>query len=124
MAKNEFANMTPEQRAEYGRIGGIKSGETKRRKKALKETLEVFLNMKLKPGKEANIEEIKDFASIKGKNISVQDAMAIAQIQKALKGDTTAAAYIRDTIGQKPTDNVNLEGAIPVVISGDDQLED
>ena len=36
MAKN-FNDYTPEQRAEMGRLGGIKSGETKRRKKETKD---------------------------------------------------------------------------------------
>ena len=124
MAKNEFARMTPEQRAENGRKGGIASGESKRRKKAMKEVGASLLAMTMKNGKHADIEAIKSFAEVKGKNLSVQEAIMIMQIQKALKGDTTAAVFIRDTIGEKPGDNVNLTGAIPVVISGEDQLED
>ena len=120
----QFDKMTPEQRAEYGRQGGIKSGETKRRKKAMKETLDILLGMKLKPGKEADVEAIKDFASIKGKNITVQQAMLVAQIQKALKGDTTALTFLRDTSGQKSDDKLNVTGSIPVVISGDEELAD
>ena len=42
---NNFKDMTPEQRAEYGRQGGIKSGESKRNKKAMREMLEVLLDM-------------------------------------------------------------------------------
>lgn len=30
----------------------------------------------------------------------------IAQIQKALKGDTTAATFVRDTAGQNPATTV------------------
>jgi hypothetical protein len=56
MAKNQFELMTPEQRAEYGRQGGIKSGETKRKKKAMKETLEVLLSMPMKNGKTSDVE--------------------------------------------------------------------
>ena len=109
MAKNEFANMTPEQRRENGRKGGIASGEAKRAKKAMKERLEILLDMPMKPGKGNDIESIKNFAAIKGKNITVQDAMIIAQIQKALKGDTNAAAFVRDTAGQNPTQKIEQE---------------
>lgn len=95
--------MTPEQRRENGRKGGIASGEAKRRKKAMRERLEILLDLPMKSGKLKDVEEIKNFAALKGKNITVQDAMMIAQIQKALKGDTTAATFIRDTAGQKPS---------------------
>lgn len=124
MARNEFAKMTPEQCREYGRKGGIASGEAKRKKKALRERLEILLDLPMKNGKCADISEVKSWAALKKKNITVEDAIAIAQIMKALKGDTTAAIYIRDTSGQNPGVKVDLDGAIPVVISGDDELED
>jgi len=124
MAKNQFAVMTPEERAEAGRKGGIASGEAKRRKKSMRESLDILLSMQMKPGRSADIESIRDFANLKGKNITVEQAMLIAQIQKALKGDTQALSFLRDTSGQKPDDNVNLNGAIPVVISGEEGLED
>ena len=80
MAKGEFALMTPEQRRENGRKGGIASGESKRKKKALRERLEILLDMPMKSGREADLEAIKNFAELKGKNITVQDALMIAQI--------------------------------------------
>lgn len=109
MAKCEFANMTPEERRENGRKGGIASGEAKRAKKAMKERLEVLLDMTMKSGKGTDIESIKNFAALKGKNITVQDAMMIAQIQKALKGDTNAATFVRDTAGQNPTQKIETD---------------
>lgn len=109
MATNEFEKMTPEQRRENGRKGGIASGEAKRAKKAMKERLEILLEMNLKSGRGADIETIKNFAELKGKNITVQDALMIAQIQKALKGDTNAAVFVRDTAGQNPTQKVETE---------------
>lgn len=109
MATNEFAKMTPEQRRENGRKGGIASGEAKRAKKAMKERLEILLEMNLKSGRGADIEAIKNFAELKGKNITVQDALMIAQIQKALKGDTNAAVFVRDTAGQNPTQKIETD---------------
>jgi hypothetical protein len=110
MAKNEFSNMTPEERRENGRKGGIASGEAKRRKKAMRERLEVLLELPLKSGKSADLDDIENLAALKGKNITVQDAMMLAQIQKALKGDTTAAAFVRDTVGEKPGDKTVITG--------------
>ena len=80
----------------------------------MRERLEIILEMPLKSGKNADIENIKNFAALKGKNITVQDAMMIAQIQKALKGDTTAATFVRDTAGEKPTDKLTLDNRIDI----------
>lgn len=109
MARNEFSNMTPEQRRECGRKGGIASVEARRKKKAMRERLEILLELPMKSGKGVDIETIKNWAALKGKNITVQDAMMIAQITKALKGDTTAAAFVRDTAGQSPTMRVETD---------------
>ena len=111
---------TADEARERGRKGGIASGEARRRKKTMRETLEAVLTMQVGKGKSADIEAIKDFAGLKGKNITVQEAMIIAQAQKALKGDLAALQFIRDTIGQKPTDNMNLVAEMtPLVIKDD-----
>lgn len=102
MARNQFSMMTPEQRAECGRKGGKASGETKRRKKAMKETLEVLLAMPVRNGKYADIESIKSFGQLKGKNINVQEAILISMIQRALKGDVHASEFVRNTAGENP----------------------
>ena len=104
--------MTPEQRRENGKKGGIASGEAKRRKKAMRERLEVLLELPLKEGRSADLDNIKNLAALKGKNITVQDAIMLAQIQKAMKGDTTAAAFVRDTVGEKPGDKTIISGNI------------
>lgn len=124
MARNEFSNMTPEQRRENGRKGGIASGESKRKKKAMRERLEILLDLPMRSGKGADLESIKNFAALKGKNITVQDALMIAQIQKALKGDTTAAAFVRDTAGENPSVRVEADVDMDLNITidyGDDE---
>ncbi len=102
-------NLTSEELRQRARKGGIASGKARREKKLFRETLETILSMSLNQGKDVSVDDIKNFASIKGQNISVQDAILIAQIQKAMKGDTRAAEYVRDTIGENPTNKVNLE---------------
>lgn len=84
--------------------GGIASGKARRERKAMKDTLEALLSMPLKSGKVNDIETIKNLAAVKGKNITVQEAIMLAQIQKAMKGDTRAAEFIRDSSGNKPKD--------------------
>jgi hypothetical protein len=108
---------------ERGRKGGIASGEARRRKKTMRETLEAVLAMQVGDGKSTDIEAITKFAQLKGKNITVQEAMIIAQAQKALKGDLAALQFIRDTMGQKPTDNMNLVAEMTPLVIKDDVCE-
>lgn len=104
--------------------GGIASGKARREKKLMRETLDMLLSMPMKNGKSADVDSIRSFAALKGKNINVQEAILIAQVQKAMKGDTRAAEYVRDTIGQKPVDNVEMSMNLPVFFEGEDELEE
>ena len=106
------SDQSREKAVSNGRMGGIASGKSKREKKAMKDTLADLLSMPLKAGKSADVETIKNLAALKGKNITVQEAIMLAQIQKALKGDTKAAEYIRDTSGQKLKEAIELSGGI------------
>ena len=108
MAKNEFANMTPEMRSYYGKLGAQKSKETKRKRKEMRETLDVLLKMPMKKGKVYSAEDIKCFANLKGKNITIDQAMMVCLVQKALKGDLSAIAMVRDTVGEKPAEKVEV----------------
>ena len=102
-----FLKMTPEQRAECGRKGGIAKREVVRKRKEMKETLDILLSMPMKKnGKVYSAEELKSFADLKGKNITIDQAMMVCLVQKALKGDLSAITMIRDTIGEKPAEKV------------------
>ena len=90
----------------------------------MKETLEALLSLPMKSGKSVDVEAVKNFAALKGKNITVQEAMAIAMLQKAMKGNVKAAEWIRDTAGQKPVDNMNMNMNLPVFFEGEDDLEE
>ena len=117
-------DLTSEELRARARAGGIASGKARREKKAFRETLETLLSMKMENGEEVSVEDITSFKGIKGKNISVQEAILIAQIQKAMKGDTRAAEYVRDSIGQKPTDSMNMSVNLPVFFEGEDELDE
>ena len=95
--------------SEAGKKGGKASGEAKRRKKLMRESLEILCQLPAKGGRATDVESIKNFAELKGKNITVEQAMLIAQIKKALGGDTRAIEFIRDTMGQKPVEEKKVE---------------
>jgi hypothetical protein len=124
MPLENLKKFTHEERVANGKKGGVASGEAKRKKKAMQETLALLLSMPLNNKKCYDVDEIQSFAQLKGKNVSVETAILIRQVQRALAGDLPAAEFCRDTSGQKPTNELNVSGALPVVISGEDDLED
>ena len=72
--------------------GGVNSGEARRRKRDIRLALEALLE--------------KDITDKHGNTMSTAEAIAIKQIEKALKGDTKAFEVVRDSAGQKPVEKV------------------
>jgi hypothetical protein len=103
---------TKEEQKEIARMGGIASGKVRREKKAMKDTLATLLSMPLKDGMSDDIEGIQSIASLNGKNITVQEAIMLAQIKKAVKGDTRAAEFVRDSSGNKLKEGVEISGGL------------
>lgn len=95
-----------------GQKGGVKSGKARKERKAMKETAEMILGLTLKDGTVTALEDIQSMAAANGKNITVQDAIILKQAQKALKGDIRAAEFIRDTSGNRPTNEQRMDVAV------------
>lgn len=112
MPPNFGKTFTPEERRINSSKAGKISAQRKKERKRSKEILEIFLEMPLKKRKNAEIEEIKAFEELKGKNITVNEAIQLKQVQRALNGDLSSATYIRDTVGDKPSDNVNVKAEV------------
>ena len=106
------SELTPRERKERAKKMGIASGKARREKKAMKETLAALLSMPLQDGSAADIEQIQSIANLNGKNITVQEAIMLAQIKKAMKGDTKAAEFVRDSSGNKLKEGVEISGEI------------
>lgn len=97
---------------ERGRKGGIQSGKVRKKKKAMRETAEMILGLALNDGTVTDIEGVKNVAALNGKNITVQEAIILEQALKALKGDKGAAEFMRDTSGNKPTNEQRMDVAV------------
>ena len=89
-------NFTSDQDREQARIngakGGRKSGETKRRRKAMSEAFDVLLS--------------KKFMDRSGKEVQGIEALAAKVFQAAMDGDLSAAKFIRDTVGEAPVQRI------------------
>ncbi len=110
---------------ELGRLGGIKSGESKRRKKSMRESLELLLSMPIDEGKLKTLESFKNFHKItKESNVSVQDRILVNLVKLAMSGDIDAIKIIREQIGEKPKDEVEVTTIEVPRFEGEDELKD
>lgn len=82
------------------------------RRKTIKDDLTILLNLAIAEGRAVPADELQSLAEANGKNVTVQTAIDVAIVQRAMLGDVQAAMYIRDTIGQKPTDKVELDQSL------------
>lgn len=105
---------TKENAHEMGLKGAKKSAENAKKRKTAREDLKYLLKLSLKAGDLVGAEDIKNLAETKNMNVSVQTAIDIAMIQRAIYGDVQAAIWVRDTVGDKPTDKVELDQSLTV----------
>jgi hypothetical protein len=80
--------------------GGMRNGEVYRERKRIAETIDLFLRKKDKDG------------------VTMQDRIVEAMGLKAMDGCVGAAEFIRDTVGEKPSENVSVD----VMTDGDKAL--
>lgn len=88
---------TPSERRTIASNGGKKSGEVRAKNKSIREALQAMLKGQLE---------------VDGKKLSGYDAIAASVIKEALGGNVQAFKEIRDTIGEKPTDKVDVKGSM------------
>lgn len=87
-----FDKLSEEEQRAIRSAGGKASGKARRKKRELKKILELILSQ---PSKD-------------NPAIDNYTEMCIAQVVKANSGDTKAFTAIRDTIGQKPAEEVKV----------------
>ena len=92
---------TSEEAREIGRKGGIKSGEVRRAKRTFRELMEEYGKMQSKEHPELTNDEAVIFAQYQK-----------AKDEKAV-GSTEAAKFIRDTKGEKPVEQHQIETIEP-----------
>lgn len=92
LIKNE--DLTPEQRRANASKAGKASAEARKKRKTLKEELLALLA-----------------------NGDTQNRMSLAIIEKAMNGDTKAFEIVRDTIGEKPKDSLEVEQNKPFEVN-------
>ena len=104
-----FTELTEEEQRKIAIKGGIASGEARRKKKLIKEQLELLLSL---PLKDENAKRKLKQIGIDADNLDNQMAMIISIWNKALKGDIQAFNSIRDSVGENPRDVADNENVL------------
>ena len=91
--KDNLRTPSTDEAREIGKKGGKASGKARRRRKELKELLELALSQP------SDANEGEDNYT----------AITAALVLKAIQGDTKAYEVIRDTLGQKPVEQVQSD---------------
>jgi len=99
--RSNLRNITPETASEMGKKGGVASGIARKKRKALREELSALLSGQI---------------MFEGKKRSMNEAISLAIIKRAMDGDPSAFKIIRETLGEdSPRQvelNANMEGAV------------
>ena len=114
--------LTEEEQRALASKGGKASVKARRKKKLMREQMELLLSLPLKDEKARRKLEA---LGIDTENIDNQMAMVISMWQKALKGDVSAFTAIRDTVGEKPVENINVSSDVDEKVKElEEMLED
>ncbi len=93
---------TPEQRRENARKAGLASGVARQKRKKLRDVLANMMTFHVTE------EELRVALETAGYEPTHENAIGLAAIIKASHGDIEAARFVRDTLGEKPTESFNL----------------
>lgn len=96
------ATLTPEQRTERARQGALATNEKRRQRKTMREGFKEALKAGVT---DASMEEALKAIGLEP---TMQNAILLAAIGKAMTGDIEAARFVRDTIGERPTEALQI----------------
>ena len=94
---------TKSEARERGRNGGIKSGKSRRRTAALRDTMNRLLTMK------TEVDGLSDVLRSDGGESTYEEVITMAMIQRAMVGDVKAYKAIMQVVGQTDKSDADLE---------------
>lgn len=110
---SNFRPLTPEERRKLASIGGRACVEAKRKRKALREIISEALSLGVP---EERVDAIAKELQIHCETMTADQAIVCAQVIQAMRGDTAAASWLRDTAGEKPGERIGFDPEAPFVV--------
>ncbi len=127
MNDENLKRLTPSEARKYGRMGGKASGEARRRKADFRKTLNMLLTA------EIDNEEWEPVLKALGVDCTLESAMNMAMIKKALEGNVKAYEAVAKYAGQsaKPDEDIRnreadteLKQARKQAVTGENESDD
>ena len=118
-----LADRTTEEQREIATAGGKASGESRRARKAMRAQAELLLSL---PLKDAKLSKQLEALGIDPDNIDNQMAMIIAmwqQVLKGKKGSVNAFNSLRDLVGEKPKEVIEIHSTDEAIKELDNIIE-
>ena len=91
-----------------GRKGALARAQKVQERKTMAETLEFLLTLPVAPGDSQSVESATNLKEAKAMNPPAGEMIALSQIARALKGDTKAAEYISEVLGEMAAKKVTV----------------
>lgn len=105
--------------------GGKAVQKARKERKRLEDIVKIMLNLKLKnEGEAVDVEQLRSLPELAKSNMTVMEAAILAQLKLSLEGNGQAFDRLMNIAGETKPQAININGKIPVVISGEDELED
>lgn len=110
-----FNSLTEKEQRKIASKGGQASVKKRQQNKTFKEIISKFLDGQVSD--ERLKQQMIDFG-FADKEVSNKSCAVFALWKEAIKGNTKAFELLRDTIGEKPQDKVNISGEVNNPFSG------
>jgi len=88
---------TESEQREYAKKGGQKSGEVRRQKKAMKDTMKMLLSLDIP---ECDGKEKLRQMGVEDEDLNIQTGILTQQVMKALNGNLDSAKFVKDVLGE------------------------
>jgi hypothetical protein len=112
LEEHKFNNLAPEVQREIAKKGAKASAEVRRKKKNMKECLQLLLSLDVKNPK---VREQLSKLGIQDEEMTNEMAMMVSALNKATKGYIQAMNFVRDTSGQQVANKVEID-KIPKIV--------
>ena len=91
-----------------GRKGALARAKKVQERKTMAETLAFLLTLPVAPGDSQSVESATNLKEAKAMNPPAGEMIALSQIARALKGDTKAAEYISEVLGEMASKKITV----------------
>jgi hypothetical protein len=116
-----FDQLSEERQREIRSMGGKASAAKKRKRKSMRDALDYIL---ANPATDKRIRnQAADMLGIEPEEVDNQALILASMLKESLKGSVQAASFVRDTIGEMPVKEIQVEEIIATPLAPIDESD-